>query len=336
MASEMTSMNKYFFAAIIAAVFNLSCNKIKQPVANSLFSSKQNERSVGSGIQIKNGIMFFNSIDVLDLKIQELHALSEEQLDHYNKSYQDFTSLYRQYQMMDELANVGNGLSADSAIRSNLIVDIPDLVFASVVSKRGLLVVGDSIYYYSDGGFQVANYADYENTANFNWSTIAKKGFGQINYGNPEWASFPPCSHFFDTYDNTNSWPKHNGRTVRAVHTTWCSWFGVYSSAGTKIKLEKKSKYAGWINIEHESANNITSSNFRYYTLYSSGAGSWWAWDYYNKADSKSTSGKNVNEIILTYKVSLVAGPLQHQVNSFMNTVSITRHGCTLSTSWTH
>ncbi len=328
-------MKKLILAISAIALIAISCNKNsieKKPTV----TGKQTMRVINSGLKIENGIMMFSSIDALDAKIKELHSMSVDELDHYNQSFYDFTSLYRQYQILDAQADAENGISADSTINARLIVDIPDNVFASVVSKDGLLILSDSIYYYSSGGYQVTDTINYGKNTNFNWNAIAKKGFGQNNNGNPEWASFPPISHFFHTYNNVNTWPKHNGRDVRAIHTKWCSWFGVYGSAGAKIKLEKDSKYGGWINIEHANASNTTSSNFRYFTMFSGGGNTWWDWSYYNKSDSKNTSSKNVNEIVLTYKASLIAGPLQHQVGNFVNTVSITRQGCTLTTTWNH
>jgi hypothetical protein len=328
-------MKRIILAITAIAFIAISCNKntvVNQPTQ----IGKQSMRVINSGLKIENGIMVFSSIDALDAKVQELHSMTSDELNLYNQSYSDFTSLYRQYQILDEQADAENGISADSTINARLIVDIPDNVFASIVSKDGLLIVADSIYYYSSGGYQVTDTINHGKNTNFNWSIIAKKGFGQGNNGNPEWAAFPPISKFFHTYNGSNSWPKHNGRNVRAIHTKWCSWFGVYGSAGAKIKLEKDSKYGGWINIEHANASNSTSSNFRYFTMFSGGGNQWWAWDYFTKNDNKNTSSKNVNEIVLTYKVSLIAGPLQHQVGNFVNTVSITRQGCTLTTTWNH
>ncbi len=328
-------MEKIILSITAIAFIVISCNK-KSVVKQPTYIGKQSMRAINLGLKIEEGIMVFSSIEALDVKVQELHSMTSEELDLYNQSYSNFTSLYRQYQILDKQADADNGISADSTINARLIADIPDNIFASIVNKDGLLIVADSIYYYSSEGYQVTDTINYSNNTNFDWGALAKKGFGQGNNGNPEWASFPPISHFFHTYNNANSWPKHNGRDVRAIHTKWCSWFGVYGSAGAKIKLEKNSRFAGWINIEHSSASNTTSSNFRYYRMFSGGGNIYWYWDYFTKSLSNNTSSKNVNEIVLTYKTSLIAGMLQHQVGNFINTVSITRNGCTLTTTWNH
>lgn len=324
----------------LASIISIGCNKSKiaqlNPLKNETQQTKKKLRVVSPGITIRNGILNFSTLDAFENKIEELHAMNTIQLEQYNSSFIDFTSLYQKYQILDTKADLEDGISADSAITSNKLVFIPDDIFASVVNDQGLLIVGDSVYYYSDSVFQTLDTARYFNTPIIDWGNIAKKSTGTFNYGNDEWAAFSPHSRFFYVYDGINVWPTHNNRTVRAVHTKWCSWFGVYASVGAKIKLEKHSKLAGWINIDHSSASHSSSSDLRYFGSFTGGGNTWWAWYYYSESENKYTSSKKVNELVLDYKISLIAGPLQHKVNNFVSTVAITRNGCTLNSTWVH
>ncbi len=40
--------------------------------------------------------------------------------------------------------------------------------------------------------------------------------------------------------------------------------------------------------------------------------------------------------MVLTYKASLIAGPIQHKVNDFVSDVTIHFGGCTLHDYWLH
>ena len=314
-----------------------SCEK-KAMTNSETIKTTKSSRGNTSGILITKGVVVFSTLEHFNLKMQELKEMNESQLDNYNQSNINFISLYKQYQIMDELAENGISSSAQEAIDLKLIPHIPDNYFASVVNKNGLLAVEQTIYKYGSDGFQTAPISNLQNIESYNWSsqTILPYAKKLGNSGDQQWASFPPVSKFFEKYNGSNDWPKSNGRPVRAIHTKWCSWFGVYSSAGSKIKMEKKSLLAGWVNIDHSSASNNSSSKFRYFTQFSSSSGSYWDWDYFINSENKITSNQHVNQIVLTYKPSLIAVPLQHQVNNFISTVSITYGGKTLNDTWIH
>jgi len=113
-------MKKIILSITAIALIVISCNKesiVKQPT----FIGKQSMRAINLGLKIEEGIMVFSSIEALDVKVQELHSMTSDELDLYNQSCSNFTSLYRQYQILDKQADAENGISADSTINARLI-----------------------------------------------------------------------------------------------------------------------------------------------------------------------------------------------------------------------
>lgn len=330
--------NMLLLGLLWSCLCNLESCRKQAPVAQGVSPVPHTKRSVTADEQVVNGLLVFGNETGLYDKIRELSSLTEAELDACNRSRTAYTSLYRQYQLMDEAAENETGISASEGISRKEIAFIPDDCFASLVNKDGLLAVGDKIYKFNTDDWQSCPIEHLDAIHTYSWANEPKQSYKKEspNYGNPEWASFPPISEMYEEDDNGTTWPTSNGRKVRAVHTTWCSWFGCYGSAGSKIKMEKWSKYGGWVNIDHDYATNQSSSNFRYYTMLTSSSGSFWAWDYYTRSNNKNTSNRHVNEIVLTYRPSVLAGPLQHQVNQFTSDVSITYAGHIKHHTWVH
>lgn len=330
--------NMLLLGLLWSCLCNLQSCRKQAPVAQGVSPVPHTKRTTTTAGQVVNGLLVFPDENALHEKISALANLTEAELDAYNRNQAAYTSLYRQYQLMDEAAENETGISASEAISRKEIAFIPDDYLASLVNKDGLLAVGNQVFKYNTDDWQACSIEHLNSINTYAWANEPKQSYKKEspNYGNPEWASFPPVSTMLEVDDNGNPWPESNGRRVRAVHTTWCSWFGVYGSAGSKVKMEKLSKFAGWVNIDHSSATNQCSSYFRYYTFLTSSAGSLWAWDYYTRSENKNTSNKHVNEIVLTYRASILAGPLQHMVNNFISDVSITYAGHTRHNTWIH
>jgi hypothetical protein len=325
-------------ATIILAGFTsttfLACTKEsgndKNPLIKNDYSTAQ--RMVNNGISVENGIMIFSKIEDVKTQIDELANLSGEELDAYNKAQSDFTSLYRQYQIMDEAADKDLAISADSAIATKQITDIPDDLLASIVNKDGIVVVGDSVYQFLADQYRTTAKTNLNDDGSVDWSNGIHVYAMNSNYGDQNWASFNPESRFLYEDNNNNTWPKSNNKRVRALHTTWCSYYGFYSSIGAKVKMERHGTF-GWINIPHDVAtfNDLhayfRSWEFTYYVPYTR--------SYINH----TTYNQNVHQKTLYYFWGVpmaISGPIQHKVNEFVSKVTITFKGATKADTWIH
>lgn len=326
---------------ISAALFLPSCKKNE---LNTTTSTTENlvRASANMPYTIRNGTLVFENGESLQEFINKVKKMSEDEFKSWNLENTKFTSLYRQYQIMDQNAENEIGISADSAINAKQIAWIPDDLFASAVSDKGFLAVGDSLYKYESDGFKVAPIEAIEDLDSYPFESLDNHSYTPmlpVNMGNQNWASFPPKSRFFNYDDNNNAWPKHKNRPIRATHTTWCSWFGVYTSAGARIKMEKKTKLLGWINWQHSSAHISCNSPIRYWSMW---AGPFFSWDYYFDGDIQSTSNQNVCGVIFSIRTpvsnlpTLYAGPLQHAVNGFESIATISYGGKSKSDTWVH
>lgn len=161
-----------------------------------------------------------------------------------------FTSVLAAYDQADNNANNGQGITADSMIRSHRMMDVPDYAFATVLSSNGLLQIDDSIYVYTISGDIYAVPEAYENQiadgSYLNLAGVRKMtAAGNTPEGNCNW--FDNNREIYKL-NNGNDFPQHNGRRVRWVVTKWNSWWGVYSSCGYRLKMQKDTRFAGWVN----------------------------------------------------------------------------------------
>jgi hypothetical protein len=330
---QSTFIFRHLIGALLCSLVFVSCKK--EIPLQSLGETKEGNpsiRSADDGISIQHGIMVFNTVGTFQTKINELMEMNGEELNTYNSNTDEFTSLYRKYQLMDRDAEADISESASSAIERRAIADIPDSYFASLVNADGIIIVDGTIYQYlNTDDFRTVPADNLRPNGSINW-TGAKLFKTSGNYGNPAWASFPPVSRFFNNASNGLSWPTSNNRPVRAVHTKWCSWYGIYVSLGSKIKMEKKTKFLGWVNIQHSSASLApVESNYRIWV------NNIMAYTYLSASHNQYTSNQNVNEKILDWYVSImITGPIQHQVGTFKSNASISYGGYSLNDLWIH
>ncbi len=328
------NLPKGFIIALIyiiaVSVVLQSCRK--NEILESSNSTQDALLSESTTYTVSNGVMVFASQESMNQYLNSLIPLTEVELNEVNKESNTFTSLYRQYQKMDTEADANNGISADSAINSKLIAWIPDDIFASIVNHQGFLAVGDSLYKYESNGFKVAPIEALELLDSYPFASLDNNDYAPLfswgNVGNQNWASFPPKSHFFEQDENSQNWPTSNGRKTRMVHTKWCSWFGIYSSIGSKVKMEKKTRYAGWINIQHDYAQLMPlASDYRYAMFTYPGLG----WHYENGAsDYNQTWNQNVCQKAMMGSVGVlppVAGPCQYKVGTYQSHAFIVYKG---------
>jgi hypothetical protein len=330
---QFTATIQRLVCVLLSSFILLSCKK--EGPLQSLAEAKEGNPAMRSGVDgtsIQHGIMVFSTVENFQSKITELTEMRNEELDAYNSSSDEFISLYRKYQLMDNNAEAGISESASSAIERRAIADIPDSYFASLVNADGIIIVDGTIYQYlNTDDFRTVPADNLRPDGSINWAG-AKLFKTSSNYGNPNWASFPPVSHFFNNASNGLAWPKSNNRPVRAVHTKWCSWYGIYVSMGSKIKMEKKTIVLGWVNINHSSASLAPiESNYRIWVNTNG------AYTYLSASHNKYTSNQNVNEKVLDwYVAAMVTGPIQHQVGTFKSNASISYGGYSLNDNWIH
>jgi len=291
-----------------------------------------------------SSIANFATQEAFNIQMDQLKSMDDNGLNDYNMNQTNYTSLYRQYQIMDQNAEEETGVSASYAQEAGTIVNIQDDYFASLVNKDGFLICANVIYKYSPEFYQSVALVDGSNIEDIDWNSQEQLSYKTYNYGNKNYASFSPNSRFHYQDNSSKDWNKSNNRKVRAVHTVWCSYYGVYSSIGAKVKMEKDSSVLGWINIEHSSACNVISSPIRKLKFQSQGGfdsqgnaapGGTWTWQYSSISDTKNTTNKNVNQIVKEGS-PVIGTKTQHEVNAFVSTISVTRGGQTKSSTWTN
>ncbi len=266
--------------------------------------------------------------------------MSSVELNSYNQNLVEFVSLYRKYQLMDEDAETRKGISADSAINAKQIAWIPDNLFASVVNKDGYLAVGDSLYKYEAEGFRVAPISALNEISSYPFKSIEQKSYTPMlptNYGNQNWMSMIPQSKKFDKDNNGITWPKHNGREIRGVHTKWSSWYGVYCSIGSKVKMEKKTRFWGWINWGHDYAHIIPVAAEVRVLLFTPPLLGWQM--HGQVAKNNNTHNQNVCQKVLVAYVGIippVVGACQFKVGTFDSDIQLTYKGRTKTDNWNH
>lgn len=161
-------------------------------------------------------------------------------------------------------------------------MDCPDYAFATIVTLAGNVQIGDTIYAYGLPGDQAAavpamyseQLAGGDDVSSLdgvrNFGTAMRAPFvrhyqdedGVIGVITSEICINPTrfsnwwgqLEHHLYKDDNDNELPKHNNRPVRLTYSRWRTSYGIYTSIGVRLKMYKKTQFAGW--------SSVTNANY--------------------------------------------------------------------------
>jgi len=195
-----------------------------------------------------------------------------------------YTSLRERYRQIDaDTTENRREPTVDSLINSNKLLDCPDSWFATVLSKDGFVQIADTVYCFKPGNEKGEAYAiparygkDIKantvpamlpGTKVHHTSFIKIPGIRWPEQGNAQTGppKLPICTYtgpsmpnFWgqsggDIYggDNGDTFPEHNGRTVKLNYHRWRVGYIFYASTGIRVKMWKKTRFAGWQSVTY-------------------------------------------------------------------------------------
>lgn len=221
-----------------------SCKK-DSLTAETPDSGTRNGQRSSNNFTVVDGRLAFPTQESFQEAMSELNSMDDSLHHDWYSTITGFNSLAAFYEEADANAENGISPSADSLIDAHQLLDIPDHAFASVLSKDGMIQVGDTVYIINQN--QDTLYTVSSSEVNI----ISSK-----NWSNPvvhtQLLRAASCNWFaenrdFLQADNGNNFPTHNGRPTRLRVSKWNAWYGVYSTAGVRAKIEKKTMFLGWL-----------------------------------------------------------------------------------------
>ncbi|MDR2272014.1 MAG: hypothetical protein LBF27_14005 [Sphingobacterium sp.] len=237
---------------------------------------------------VANGWLNFPSIKIFNATMKTLHDNYEnpEKLNDWERSFNKvgYTSLRTLYQQIDaDTSETRRAPTVDSLINSNQLLDCPDSWFATVLSKDGYIQIADTLYSFKPGNENGEAYAIPARAAKevlagveplkIDGTKVHLTSFKRIPF--PRWgelgdkytgpAKLPICSmnsssvgNFWgqvgeDIYagDNGDTFPEHNGRTVKMNYHRWRVGYVFYASTGVRMKMWKHTRFAGWQSVTY-------------------------------------------------------------------------------------
>ena len=205
----------------------------------------------------------FATIKEFEQTMATLHGLHEDELQTWEKNQNGFTSWHTQ-----------------TLAQNDSTADIPDIQFATILSKDGRIQIADTIYQFVPGTKEGIAYAipvKYQEqllegkTDYRNWKGVSTYGISLTLMPFPKWldpdnaiepepnisiCNFPSSfllpwwGHKGDQIFHSNNGselPRDNGRRVRIDYHRWRVGFLFYSSAGVRVKAWKDTRLAGWM-----------------------------------------------------------------------------------------
>lgn len=240
------------------------------------------------GLSVNNGWLNFSSMEVFNKTMNALHEKFEqpERLKEWEESYnrQGYLSLRSLYQQIDaDTAENRKAPTVDSLINSNKLLDCPDSWFATVLNKDGFIQIADTVYSFKPGhekgeayaiparsakeisvdiiptkikGTQV-HYTSFRRIPFVKWGEIGDKMVGPIkfpicfNNTGPMGSFWGQVGEDIYAGDNGDTFPEHNGRTVKMNYHRWRVGYIFYASAGVRMKMWKHTRFAGWQSVTY-------------------------------------------------------------------------------------
>lgn len=203
-------------------------------------------REAQTGVSVEDGRLFFATDDDFKATMTALQDRSDDELVNWSNSFSGFKSLLVTYRDADAQAEADQGLSADSLVHSGKLVDVPDYAFASVLAQDGTCQIADTVFLLNPDNSIYAIPAALKNTIpDGSYRTMTGVQKVAVQQENCNW--FDNNRDFYNM-DNGRRFPEHNGRTVRWRISKWNSWWRFYSSCGYRLKMQKHTRFGGWMN----------------------------------------------------------------------------------------
>lgn len=240
------------------------------------------------GLMVSNGWLRFKTMKHFIETMKILHESYEEptRLAVWEITYnsQGYTSLRKYYEQIDaDTSEYRTAPTADSLIHANKLLDCPDSWFATVLSKDGFIQIADTVYSFKPGTEKGEAYAIPQRHAKAIRSSVNPVGLEgtKLHYTSfmripfPRWGNIgeehtgpvkipicffngSPMPNFWgqsggDIYsgDNGDTFPEHNGRTVKLNYHRWRVGYIFYASAGIRCKMWKHTRFAGWQSVTY-------------------------------------------------------------------------------------
>lgn len=240
------------------------------------------------GPGVSNGWLRFPSMESFNSTMKVLHEKFEDpdKLEAWENNFnkKGYTSLRAFYQKIDaDTSEDRREPTADSLIQSNKLLDCPDSWFATVLSKDGYIQIADTVYSFKPGNEKGEAYAIPARSAKeviagiapatirgtkihlTSFKRIPTLRWGEIGDKTTGFDNLPICfttgsamGSFWgqvggDIYagDNGDTFPEHNGRTVKMNYHRWRVGYIFYASAGVRMKMWKHTRFAGWQSVTY-------------------------------------------------------------------------------------
>ena len=240
------------------------------------------------GLKVSNGWLHFTSLESFNSTMTILHEKYQdpEKLSGWESRYNKdgYSSLRKTYEEIDaDTSEYRKAPTVDSLIHMNKLLDCPDSWFASVVSKDGFIQIADTVYSFRPGNEKGEAYAipavhikailAGENPVNLKGTKVHYTSFLKVPFirwpeqGNEHVGpirvsictfSGPLMPNFWgqsgaDIYagDNGDTFPEHNGRTVKLNYHRWRVGYIFYASCGVRMKMWKHTRFAGWQSVTY-------------------------------------------------------------------------------------
>jgi hypothetical protein len=243
---------------------------------------------INEGLTVSNGWLRFRSMENFNSTMKILHGKYEqsEKLDEWEKLYsrEGYTSLRKLYEQIDaDTSEARKAPTVDSLIHSNQLLDCPDSWFATVLNKDGYIQIADTVYSFKPGNEKGEAYAipakqvkqilagvrptaiegtkihltSFLKIRFIRWPEQGYELTGPIRlsicfFGGPLMPNFWGQSGA-DIYagDNGDTFPEHNGRTVKMNYHRWRVGYIFYASTGVRMKMWKHTRFAGWQSVTY-------------------------------------------------------------------------------------
>ncbi len=249
-------MKKLFtFSLLALALYSCKKEQTLEPTTQTAIHHSMAREA--NDFTVIDGRLAFASDSAFHDAMAELNAMDESQHQTWYGSISGFTSLAGFYAEQDAKAEAETGISADSLISTNQVLDIQDHALASVLNRDGMIQIGNDVHIISlnqDTVYTVA--ADQTDIiASRNWSSSMVKKTA-VKEASCNWFS---QHQFYYQDDNGHDFPQHNGRATRLTLSKWNTWYLFYSTAGVRARIEKHTRLAGWLNNTNMQYVNYTS-----------------------------------------------------------------------------
>lgn len=273
----------------VALLFACKRSGELDPVSNLAGVNRNHIEVISAeGLKVSNGWLQFASMESFNSTMKTLHEKYQEteKLPRWEDAYakEGYTSLRKLYEQIDaDTSEYREAPTVDSLIKTNKLLDCPDSWFATVISKDGYIQIADTVYSFKPGnekgeayavpangikqlignvsplnikGTKV-HYTSFLKVPFIRWPEQGNEHTGPIRlsicaFGGPLMPNFWGQSGG-DIYggDNGDTFPEHNGRTVKMNYHRWRVGYIFYASTGVRMKMWKHTRFAGWQSVTY-------------------------------------------------------------------------------------